>query len=130
MRRLSKSKKDRIVDLLFSGKTYREIADMESVSLGMISKTLKEFKGTAEESSIMETAAEYKVEDVVDRLLDLSREIGKLKVPVLHLLAAVRLASFMKARGLNASQLEDYLKMCDKHKGDLSNFASKATEFF
>lgn len=39
MRALSKSKKDRIVNLLFSGKTYREIADMENVSLAVISKT-------------------------------------------------------------------------------------------
>lgn len=130
MRRLSQSKKNRIVDLLFSGMTYREVADIENVSVGVISKTLKEFIGLAEESSIREAAAEYNVEDRVNCLLNLSREARELKVKVPTLLSTVRLVSFMKARGLNASQLEDYLKMCDKHGEDLKNFASKATEFY
>lgn len=130
MRRLSKVKKDRIVNLLFSGKTYREIVTKEDVSLGMISKTLKEFIGATDESSIREAAAKYNVADVVDRLLELTREVEETKVSLQNLISAARLYRLMKARGLNASQLENYLKMCDKHRGDLPDFASKATEFY
>lgn len=130
MRPLSQSKKDRIINLLFSGRTYREIADIENVSVGMISKTFKEFIGAAEKSSMEEATAKYNVEERVNRLLDLSREIRELKAKVQTLLSAARLLSFMKARGLNASQMKDYLKMCDKHREDLEDFASRATEFY
>jgi len=43
MREKSLPKKSRIIDLLFSGKTYRKIAKLEGVSVGVISRIYKEF---------------------------------------------------------------------------------------
>lgn len=127
---MSKSKRNRIINHLFSGKTYRKTAELENASVGVISKISKEFLREAEESSIMEAAREYNVEERVNLLLDLSREMKELKVKPTDLLSAVRLARYMKSRGLEASELDDYFKMCDKHRGDLEDFASKATEFY
>ena len=130
MRRLPKSKRDRIVNLLFSGKTYRDISDAENVSIGKISDVFREFVGTAEESSIREASEEYNVEEKIDSLLELAKERKELKVPLSGLLAAARLTRMMRARGLETSQLEDYMKMCDKHRLDFPDFASKATELY
>lgn len=130
MRRLTRSKKKRILDLLFSGNTYREVESVENVSLGGISNTVKEFIAIAEESSIEEAALEYTVEDRIYALLDLSQSIRKLKVSLTDLLPAAMTVNFVKAQGLKLSQLEAYLKMCEKYKGDFTDFASKATEFY
>lgn len=130
MRLLPKSKRDRIINWVFSGKTYRETSDIENVSIGKISDILRDFIGAAEESSIREAAEEYSVEEKIDRLLELTKERRELKVSLPDLLAAARLVRLMRTRGLEASQLEDYMKMCDKYKEDLPNFASKATELY
>lgn len=112
MRELSQSRKDRIVDLLFCGKTYREIIAEEDVSIGWVSKVYKQFVGAAEESSLGEAATKYGVEETVGGLLELARECADKRVPVKNLLSAVRLIRFMESRRLKASQLEDCLKIC------------------
>ncbi|MCW3993506.1 MAG: hypothetical protein NWE85_02940, partial [Candidatus Bathyarchaeota archaeon] len=119
MRALRKSKRDRIVNSLFSGKTYRKISDAENVSIGKISDIYREFVGAAEEYSISEASEEYSVVEKIDSLLELAKEKKELKVPLSGLLAAARLTRLMRTRGLEASQLEDYMKMCDKHREGL-----------
>lgn len=130
MKPLSKAKINRIIDLVFSGNTFRETARKVDVSPSSIHKYLEEFIGATEESSIREAAAKYNVEDVVDHLLELAQEGKKTKVSLQNLLSASRLYRFMKARNLKPSQLKSFLKMCDKHNHDFPDFASKTTEFY
>ncbi|MDH5266389.1 MAG: hypothetical protein OEW62_01780 [Candidatus Bathyarchaeota archaeon] len=130
MRALSKAKINRIIDLLFSGNSFRKTAGEMGVSTSSAHKYLEEFIGAAEEVSIEKAAAKYNIQDTVDHLLELAQEARKTKVSVPNLLSATRLYRFMKARDLKPSQLKSFLKMCDKYQHVFADFASKATEFY
>jgi hypothetical protein len=103
LRRIPDSVRRRVLDSLFSGKTYRETAKDERVSLGTISEIFKDFVGEAEESSIIEVAEKHDISEKLDRLLELAKEWAKLKTDVPSLLSAARLTSFMKGHNLTCS---------------------------
>ena len=114
-RPISPQKKCEIIRLwLFEHLTYEEIRERTGVSVGIISKTINEFKKKAKEMSLKEAARIFGVEDEVSTILDLSDDLKRAGLTLHEAKEGVALLKDMRSFGVTADNVSSLLKLCKR----------------
>jgi transposase len=91
VQKISKLKKKRVLKLLFQGRSYGAVAEIEGVSKSTVKIVYDEFVAETSGSSLEEAAKQYKVSEEVEVLMELASESRRSTLSMPEILVSARL---------------------------------------
>ena len=105
-----------VIRLHFEGCNRDENAEESGVSGGKVSDSIKQFKRDVRIMGLEEAAENYKVEDLLEELYELSKELRENGVTLGEAMSGARVAKTLKTVGVGEEDVESFTKKLVKQQ--------------